>query len=437
MTVELTSDEPIECFMKAETYQDVKDPRNISTIPANTKLNYSSYLYSFVDNVLNSQSWYAFSKTPREIALRVAEIASSANFIDNTDLSRFDGRVSKKMRMLEHIIMMRWIRSEHKTDLIRLKESQQNQRARTKFGIKFDTKFSRLSGSPETAAFNTVDNAFMAYKALRNTRVDGVFIGPEAAWSKLGIYGGDDGLTADVEPETYVRACASVGQKLDVNVTKRGELGVTFLSRIFSPAVWYGDPSSMCDLRRQLAKLHVTTNLPPDVSPITKLREKLSGFFLTDKNTPILGEYSQVVVHYHGTYCGVSHNIANYFSSYPEHEQFPNENTLDWMDEVVKRDLPKFDMSLFHSWLSTARENPYVLLSPPMCEPPPVEPLVVKRPVVVDDVPVYPIGACKHVTDNKCPFGEKCFHKQNSNCRGPECRFEHKDRKDKESSVEA
>lgn len=165
----------IKCFQKAESYTDIKDPRNISTIPSEQKLHYSQFMYAFVDDILKKMPWYAFGLTPAEIANRVAYICLKANTACNTDLSRFDGRVSKILRMLEGIIINRWVHPDFKRELTELAQTQHNQIGVTKFGVKFETGFSRLSGSPETSSFNTLDNAFMGYKGLRMTRVNGLF----------------------------------------------------------------------------------------------------------------------------------------------------------------------------------------------------------------------------------------------------------------------
>jgi len=234
------SEEPVKSFQKAECYSEIKDPRNISTIPGENKLGYSQYLYAFSDTVMKRMPWYAFGKTPRTVADKVTSICTNAKMAVNTDLSRFDGRVSNILRSLERIIMMRWCNEKYKEECLKRMLSQFNQKGVTKFGVKYETLFSRLSGSPETAAFNSLDNAFMAFCALRRTRINGAFPTPEHAWNSLGVYGGDDGLTADVNPEAYVAACAEVGQKLDIEVIHRGERGITFLSRIYSPPclVW-------------------------------------------------------------------------------------------------------------------------------------------------------------------------------------------------------
>jgi len=449
MSTHITVDEDINCFQKSESYGDVKDPRNISTVPKEPKLHYSSYMYSFTDTILKIQPWYAFAMTPIEIAARIVLICATALFIYNTDLSRFDGRVSKYLRTLESMYMMRWVRKDYAADLAELMASQHGQRSVTRFGVKFKTGYSRLSGSPETSPFNTIDDAFMAFKALRSTRVNGEFLTADQAFEKLGIYGGDDGVTADVDPDSYVKACASVGQKLEIVETKRGELGVTFLSRQYSAAVWYGSPNSMCDVPRQLAKLHTTTSFPPTVTAMQKLHEKMTGFYCSDQNTPIIGPYAKLVVEKFGL-SKTNLGVAGYFSKFPENTQFPNADDGNWMVSHVESSLPTFDFGLFDSWLSKVRVGTASILAPPLCVPTPTSVPVVKRDVVINGVvvkapkkeevqqqvdvapseSVEASGAgkdyqCPHIKSG-CKYGDKCSHLgTKSKCYGPTCKFQH------------
>jgi len=346
----------IESFIKAEPYPDVKDPRIISTIPGITKLSYSAYTYAFAD-LLRKEDWYAFGKTPLQIATRVADICTDAEFIHNTDFARFDGRVSNVLRSLERVIMLRAFAQEYHTDLAELMLSQYGQRAITKHGHKYNTDFTRASGSPETADFNSEDNAFVAYIAFRRTQVNGKYLTPSEAYAKLGVYGGDDGVTADVDSLIYQKAASDVGQKMEVDTINRGDTGVSFLSRFYTPYVWFGSMDSICDIRRQLVKLHTTVSLPPHVSAMQKLGEKLSGYYQMDKNTPILGELIATFarVHPREFKLGIQdedskRKVANYYvMNYDQSAQYPNEDGCYWMDQYKHKWFPNFDFDLFRA----------------------------------------------------------------------------------------
>jgi hypothetical protein len=210
----------------------------------------------------------------------------------------------------------------------------------------------------------------------------------------------------------------------------------------------------MCDVRRQLAKLHVTPKLTPGVTPLQKLHEKMSGFYLSDKNTPIIGELACLMNELYGS-SKTDNGLQNFFSQYDEDVQFPNLDEGGWMAEVINDTLPDFDLTLFSSWIAKAKNDPALMLLPPMCVPTKQKPLVVKRGVVVGadiatpaiihelcgDLKDFefmveskltgPISqqsgtTCKHITEGLCKFGDRCNHLvKKQRCLGPKCRFVH------------
>jgi hypothetical protein len=372
----------IKMFMKKEAYAEPKDPRPISTINGVDKGEYSKFIYTFSDHLKTCQ-WYAFGKTPKEIAERVCAVLEGAKRAVNTDLSRFDGRVSQVLRELEKLILMRAFHPSYHSQLLELHRSQYCLHGVGTFGTEYETDYTRCSGSPETAAFNSAANAFMAFLALRTTRRNGAFLTPAQAYASLGIYGGDDGMTADVDPAAYVKSCASVGQKLTVEEIKRGEFGIKFLARVYGPHVWFGDTSSCCDLPRQLSKFHSTIVLPPNVTPQQKLVEKCRSLFLSDPNTPILGELSIRVIACIGGIPepGPAKAIAHWNSFVDSDSQYPNERG-DWMEAYCKESIPGVDLARFRRWLSTCTELNDFLKPPLLVEPKPAKSEV---PVVVDD----------------------------------------------------
>jgi hypothetical protein len=381
----------VQTFQKSEAYSDIKPPRIISTVPGVNKLTYSQFIYAFTE-IIRKQRWYAFAKTPLEISEIVMEICSTAkSHVINSDLSKFDGRVSLVLRLLEQIAMLRYFHTSYHTEIIRIMATQQNQKAFTKFGVMYETGTIRLSGSSETADFNSLCNAFMAYLAQRMTMTRDGFKSPESAMDGLGIYGGDDGLTADLEPAVYVKACASVGQVLEVEPIKFGEHGVSFLSRQFSPFVWYGSLNSCCDISRQVSKLHVTPALSPGITALQKLGEKMAAYYLTDKNTPIIGTLSTFVVKKLPSILPQSimspqlRGVAMWFAKYPENVQFPNENESNWMMDYCLRSLPSFDHALFNKWLDDVGKQNASIINPPLCVPLQTIPTTAKIDVVLND----------------------------------------------------
>jgi len=199
------------------------------------------------------------------------------------------------------------------------------------------------------------------------------------------VYGGDDGLTADVDPAKYVKAGALVGQVLTLTPVSRGALGVKFLARCYGPDVWFGDISSCCDIRRQITKIHTTVALPTNVTPEMKLVEKARAFFLTDANTPVIGDFTRMVLLYSG---GVPDTkfLRIWNSDLPSDVQYPNE-PREWYMDVVLKDMPEFSMEVFTNWISTIASLSDCL-KPPICHPEIIAKSKIE--VVVDDDIVKP-----------------------------------------------
>jgi hypothetical protein len=397
------ADRVVKMFVKKEAYPDVKDPRPISQINGVDKRDYSSFMYALGD-LVKGTSWYAFGTTPVVIANRVVELLEHAATCVNTDFSRFDGRVSPVLRELERIVLMRAFDPLYSEQLNELHLGQYNLPAIGRLGTKYFTGTARASGSPETALFNSLSNAFVAYLTFRSTRNGGVFIGPDQAWHMLGVYGGDDGLTADIDPVNYSKCALSVGMKLDAEEVRRGDMGVKFLARVYGPNVWHGDHNSCCDLVRQLSKFHTTVALPPDVSPVDKLLEKARAYALTDASTPVLGAFVNRVVDIAGfrviSDLKPALNIWN--SNLSFEYQYPNQDS-GWMSEYALSSLGAldFDFSIFNDWLATV-DSLDKCLTPPLCAVPKVASTT--QEVVVDGDLLQPaVVVPKAKSDNNKP----------------------------------
>jgi hypothetical protein len=179
-------------------------------------------------------------------------------------------------------------------------------------------------------------------------------------------------LTADVPAEVYERAASCIGQQLTVDVVHRGQFGIKFLARVYSPMVWDGELSTCADLPRALPKFHLSVNLGRTVTHLTKLLEKVRGYILTDKNTPILGEFCSAVMMNHKDEIKENEQtfrMRAWLSHFGPDEQYPNEPG-DWMLEYLSHAMPAFDYNKFKTWLSQA--NTYEkLMTPPLFQEPP------------------------------------------------------------------
>jgi hypothetical protein len=357
----------LKCFLKAEAYSNVKDPRNISTYNDADKLDMATYATALSEH-LKRFNWYAPGMTPKQIAYRVVEICSSAAFVNISDYHRMDGTITYCIRKVERAIMMRAFPS-HRTHLNELLKTNVDNTGFLPHGTTFDQGPSHGSGCSATSVFQTLRAAFTAYLAFRKTqKPDGTYHNPQQAFAALGLHCGDDGIDADLPSQTHEAAAKSVGLSLEVMLVPRYERGVNFLSRYYSPEVWTGCLDSMCDIKRQLSKFHVTVRLPAGYPNILKLVEKSLSFVSTDPNTPVLGELCRHVLANTETRPNKSMGIGQWWSKFELSVQYPNGNVNGWMDTEFDIQLPEFDRSTFETWLASAKQEKE-LLQPPICTP--------------------------------------------------------------------
>lgn len=372
----------IKFFTKSEAAAKPADPRVISTINGADKRDYSTFIYAISEHI-KSAVWYAFGLSPRSISERVADICKPAAKFVLTDFTRLDGTISPAARVFERMVLLRYFATPYHPILIELHGAVMNLKAIGTFGTKYNSGTSRLSGEPATSFFNTLINAFVAFFTLRRTKVNGAFLTPHEAWTRLGLYGGDDGGTANICAKLYAESAALLGLKLKAETIERGRFGVTFLARVYSADVWTGSPDSCCDLPRQLSKFHATVTLPDNITPEQKLIEKARSFYDSDKNTPILGSFVTRVCELSAGVEITATQAARWGSDVSAEVQYPN-GMGDWMLAYATAALDGFDVDRFEAWLASCK-TVTELLSPPLClERKPVPLPVV--PVIVDHV---------------------------------------------------
>jgi hypothetical protein len=349
-------------------------------------------MYPLAD-LLKTLDWYGMGKTPLEIAVAVAQLAQRHGAVIETDLSRMDGRVSNVLREMERKFIGAAYHPSTVAEVLQLHSKQYNIKGRMPFGEAYDTGYSRLSGSPETSVFNGLANCFIAYTALRQERVAGHYRTPEEAYASLGLYAGDDGISPRIAENVYENAARDVGQVLKV-VVKQPPQTVQFLARIYGPNVWQGDPTSMCDVKRQISKFHATPHMGR-LNSVEKLVYKSQSFYLTDAETPLIGPFVRTVMRLADgqdlkpLLDDEKEHLTSWFSfQYPDPEvQYPNTYS-DWMNDYLYESLPSFDQSKFDDWLYAVKTLDDCL------RPPIVAELPVRRPkknrVSVNGVPIEP-----------------------------------------------
>lgn len=280
----------VSSFMKREAYGTPAAPRVISQLPEDLKLYWSCVMYAFTE-LLKTEPWYAFGKTPVDIATRVNEVCieamidggSSAKVLP-TDYSAWDGRRSQWLADFEKAVLLAGFAPEHR-QLVEQMHTL-HLRAPARVGdTHYNCGTARLSGSPETSTMNSLDNAFIAFVAYRESGHSA-----RGAYRRLGVYGGDDGLTANVEKDVYVRVASLLGEKLTYAVCAVGD-PVPFLARYYIDPWAPGGVHSICDIPRQAGKLHLTRAPALEARDVV-LQRKAMSYLLTDMATPVIGTWA-------------------------------------------------------------------------------------------------------------------------------------------------
>nr|UNI73867.1 MAG: RNA-dependent RNA polymerase [brine shrimp noda-like virus 2] len=372
----------LKCFLKAEAYPDVKDPRNISTYNDGDKLDMARYALA-LSEYMKQFPWYGPGKKPKEIAQRVTEICQNSDFVNISDYHRMDGTISYTLRKVDRVVCMKAF-TNHGAELNELLKTNADNTGYLPNGTTFDQGPSHGSGCSATSLFQTLRAAFNAYLAFRHTNQStGQPYSPEEAFSALGIHLGDDGIDGNLPIRSHEWASRLTGLIIEASIVERGDRGVNFLARYYSPSVWTGLPDSMCDIKRQLSKFHTTVRLPFGITPEQKFVEKAASYVATDGNTPIIGPLCKKLLLLSSHSPRNISGIGSWWSKFAASDQFPNRNVDGWMDVELEHQFPEFSRSRFEEWLAKS-STPTELLQPPICaEPKPAT--VGKFDVVVDE----------------------------------------------------
>jgi len=182
-------------------------------------------------------------------------------------------------------MFMRAFSVEYHNEIQRLLKKEAHIGGMTTNGVYYTTDYNTLSGSSLTSVRNSVINAFINYVCIRFK------CSKDEAYKNLGMYGGDDGVTRGVTGAELEKTFAMFGMLLKSEMVQQHE-PLPFLGRIYLD-VWT-TPESICDVKRQLSKLHAVVS--PHFVPVeVAINRKMQGFVATDYNTPIIKEWIELV----------------------------------------------------------------------------------------------------------------------------------------------
>jgi hypothetical protein len=326
-----------ELFLKQEAYGKPAPPRGIIKCSDAFLVEYSKYTYPMADYLKKNTMWYAFGLTPREIAERVAALCSRADSIVNSDFSKFDGHVSKIIRALEHRLLVKAFNATNK-EIRELHGLQMNSKVRTSFFHRYTSPYARISGSPDTSVFNSIVNAFVAFATFRK-----MGLSPSDAYKSLGIYGGDDGMTPNIDAKTYISTSSTFNFDLKAETIQRGSYGVNFLARYYSKDVWLGCPDNICDFLRVMSKFHQRpkSNL---ITANESFLAKAFSLYLSDSETPFIKNFSRYRDYFDDPESKLSKILTmyqNYINKCPRDQQYScssenASNILDFLQDKMK-----------------------------------------------------------------------------------------------------
>ncbi|QKK35402.1 capsid protein [Erysiphe necator associated noda-like virus 1] len=292
-TVEMEPKELIESFVKNEPC--MKNGRIISGFADMRFLvQYSRFTLAIRDRVLHAnhnKHWFCPGSTPTELADKVVDYVSRIETPIESDYSNLDGTVSEWMqRNIGQAVYNRAVHMAFRDELNKLQSMEITCPARSKrFGFRYDPGVGVKSGSPTTCDKNTVYNAFVMYCAVRITCPE---LKPEYAYRMIGLCFGDDALFED----QFSRGLNIVAKQLGLTIKVErynAENGLCFLARVFPDP--YNTNTTFQDPLRTWRKLHLTArdvNIPIATAAI----DRLEGYLVTDKLTPVTADYAAAVI---------------------------------------------------------------------------------------------------------------------------------------------
>lgn len=260
-------------------------------------LKLSAFTLAFRDEVLhneNNSHWFTPGKTPTAIAESIQQYAVSSGALTENDFDNMDGTVSA---FLHTIVMsapiLKWVDSRDRDELMTLLNGMIYCKAKSKlFNIKYDPGVGVKSGSPTTCDFNTILAAFIMYCAIRMT--EGKMLTPSECFARIGPCFGDDSVFESKYTDKLHLVVKQVGMSIK-SANYDEEKGLGFLGRIYIDP--YNTITTIQDPVRTLRKIHITGR-PKQIPLEVAAYDRLTGYLSSDKLTPIISTYCQMVINY-------------------------------------------------------------------------------------------------------------------------------------------
>lgn len=275
----------VKAFFKAESYASHKDPRLISPTDSFHQLAVSRITNRYKDAVLKAMPWYAPGLCPPDISAMVARFFRENPNASETDFTRFDGTISEWIS--RNLVLAIYRRSfPEDQDLVDHLEREIKDTYATTAAGRYFPNGSRLSGSPITTDGNTIINAAVQYVG---NRIGGRT--PDVAFARIGIAYGDDGAVDN--DCRVVEAARRLGLTIKIEpcyVPARPY--ATFVGRVFPIQ---GREGSFQEPLRALGKFGLVSRVS-NVDPMSLLAARAFCYYVSDRNTPILGPLMRKII---------------------------------------------------------------------------------------------------------------------------------------------
>jgi len=276
----------VKSFQKREAYPKVTAPRNISTLPMAHNATLGQYTLPLLTHILKQCHWYAFGRHPRQFSDILHQKAQTSQYATASDFNKLDGSIRGFFRDLFIAICTSAFEFKYHDEIIKIEARERTAKATTTHGYRYMADSTILSGSSMTSVLGTLTNAFIMYAAYRTG-----YDAPDA-WDRLGLYGGDDGVSFDLPPIWIEKTSGKLGLLCTSETSRCGE-PVKFLGRLFIDP--WTSAQSVADVQRQMKKLHLTAS-PKIVPDWLVLYRKAIGLKITDPHTPLLTDWCDAVI---------------------------------------------------------------------------------------------------------------------------------------------
>jgi len=345
-----------EGFMKREILPDpAKAARGICCHPAEPQAVGGRISLAYAA-AMKACPWMACGLNPAETTEAVVRVCAHAKYVTETDFTAQDATIDLWKRRIELLLLKelfdpRWhhlIENWHYTDYC----------GRVLYGPKgskreaHEFNGSRGSGSPFTTYGNTPLTALFAYIALRRAGKTA-----QEAWDALGVYSGDDGITADLPPEACDQSAEALGFLVKPIMKTQY---ISFLGRNYFDPIG-GSLSSIQSPLRTLSRLHTTLLDIDEFTAEETMLMKAICLQVTDKDSDFFGDWSKKVLQDADAVQRASleakvlkyPGLHPYFAVRALKTDSTYVNTRGDYLQLFEDEMPGFDWSAFNAWLET------------------------------------------------------------------------------------